>query len=47
MHDVQDGVLYKYWENLYVVRDVVENPLSSSAVRQAVQEVCHTLAVRS
>ena len=36
---LQEGILYKYLDNLYIVRDVVENPLSSTAVRQAVQQV--------
>jgi hypothetical protein len=38
---VQGGMLYKYRDNLHIVRDVVENPLSSTAVRKAVQEVRH------
>ena len=37
--NLQDGILYKYRDNLYIVRDVVENPMSSTAVRQAVQQV--------
>ena len=38
--DVQNGALSKYKDNLHIVRDVVDNPLSSTAVRRAVQEVC-------
>lgn len=36
---VQDGPLHKYSDRFSVVEDVVENPISSTAIRRAVQEV--------
>lgn len=36
---VQDGPLHKYSDRFFVVEDVVESPMSSTAVRRAVQEV--------